>query len=89
MYNIETKITGVKIYRNGAETVRRGQAELKAGTNHLRIAGMTSQLGVLNGGWKTPGRRLDLLISVTPCSCQHHYSNAASLSSCCSLRCSS
>ena len=41
MHNIETKITGVKIYRNGAETVRRGQAELKAGTNHLRIAGMT------------------------------------------------
>lgn len=33
----------------------------------------TSQLGVLNGGWKTPGRRLGLLISVTPCSCQHHY----------------
>ncbi|MBR3127607.1 MAG: mucoidy inhibitor MuiA family protein [Solobacterium sp.] len=41
MHNIETKITGVKIYRNGAETVRRGQAELKGGTNHLRIAGMT------------------------------------------------
>ena len=38
---IQTRVTGVKIYRNGAETIRRGQAELKAGVNHLKIAGMT------------------------------------------------
>ena len=38
---IQTRVTGVKIYRNGAETIRRGQAELKAGTNHLKIAGIT------------------------------------------------
>ncbi|MBQ6355685.1 MAG: mucoidy inhibitor MuiA family protein [Solobacterium sp.] len=38
---IQTRVTGVKIYRNGAETIRRGQSELKAGVNHLKIAGVT------------------------------------------------
>ena len=38
---IQTTVTSVKIYRSGADIVRRGQAEVREGENLLKIAGLT------------------------------------------------
>ena len=38
---IQTAISSVKIYRSGADIIRRGEAELSEGDNLLKIAGLT------------------------------------------------
>ena len=41
MVKLETKVEKVSIYRNGAEVVRTGKAELAAGSQSLQVLGLT------------------------------------------------
>ena len=41
MVKLETKVDKVSIYRNGAEVVRTGKAELEAGSQSLQVLGLT------------------------------------------------
>ncbi len=42
MLDIKTKVTGAAIYRNGAEIIREGNVHLPAGTERIRIAGLSA-----------------------------------------------